>query len=119
MIDMKLETDMDAMAQSIVDDALQGIEDAFTKEMVPFAEDVRRKTPRRTGYLAGRFHATIDRMADTFRMSIVNDADYAPFVVIKRWGSKNLAKTLLYDPGEALAQRMAEIIANRLSEDTV
>ena len=112
-----LDTDMRAMAEEMVNDGIAAIEEAWSTSMVPFANDVRAKTPRRTGYLRGRWQSAITRQGFTWRMSIFNDADYAPYVVIKKWGSKNVAKTLLFDPADALADTMILLIGDHLAKD--
>jgi hypothetical protein len=118
MDSITLATDVAALGRQITEDATLGVEQAWTTVAVPFAEDVRAKTPVRTGYLAGRFQSAIDRIGWTWRMVIFNDADYARYVAIARWGGKNMAKTLLYDPADTMTDRMGVVIADRVATES-
>lgn len=120
--------ELQQLAESFVEDAIRAIERAVTEDALPFAKDARQRIPRRTGYLAGRFQWAVDRVDWTWRISIFDDAPYAPFVKFAgvnrgrdgRFASgANVFKTLLYDEAEELGSRMLGTIGTYLAQDVL
>lgn len=111
-----LVSDGQAAVDALLGNAERAVQLAWDREILPFANDVRQKWPRRTGYSAGRLQSSFDHIGDTVRWSIFNDAEYAPFIVVAKWGSVNAAKTLLYNPADKLGNRLVLLIGAALTE---
>lgn len=117
-VDITVDTDMHALASEFVNAGLVALESTYTEEMVPFSVEQRALWPVDTGYSAGRFHAIIKRTASfVFKMSIVNDAEYVPWVKVKKWGNKTAATAIWFRPAEKLTDRMLDRIADQLSDE--
>lgn len=82
---------------------------AYDEVLYDWFKIVERRWPVASGFSRGQLQVFAEQVDDTLVMRLQNLASYAAYIKQKWQSTPNVAKRLLWDPSNRLAERMIEL----------